>query len=220
MNDIIDTSALKKKGTKQEVYDGAAMCTAGGLKKEDLICNAKNKIVSKKRSEQGKKQAVHLQGKKNKLIEPIKEDIPKEKELPQEDQESESDDSVTIISAPLPLQRQENIRDDSNHLEEKLNLSRDEHKLELANESANQDKGFNYPPNFPERYKLPLTPVASGEQDTLSMENNTSKSKSKSKSKEPKETKPRKPRKVSRKMENPVIDEILYTDKFDNRCDP
>lgn len=51
---------IKKKGSKQEVYEGKALCTSGGLKKEDLCCNAKGQIVSKKRSEQGKKQYENI----------------------------------------------------------------------------------------------------------------------------------------------------------------
>jgi len=50
----------KKKGSKQEVYDGLALSTSGGLKKEDLILNSKGQVVSKKRSEQGKKQYPNL----------------------------------------------------------------------------------------------------------------------------------------------------------------
>lgn len=58
---------MKKKGSKQEVFEGKAYCTAGGLKKEDLILNKRGSIVSKKRSEQGKKQfknIEHLRSKK------------------------------------------------------------------------------------------------------------------------------------------------------------
>jgi hypothetical protein len=44
---------MKKKGTKQEVFNGIAEKTNGGLKKEDLILNKRGSIVSKKRSQQG-----------------------------------------------------------------------------------------------------------------------------------------------------------------------
>lgn len=154
-----DTAVQKKKGSKQEVYDGIAMCTAGGLKREDLCMNAKNKIVSKKRSEQGKKQIEHLKGKK-KTIEPIKE--------PEKEPE------------PIP-----------NALEEKLNQSREEiePQAEIKKEPEPELK-------IPEENNLPLESIPSG--------------------KVLKEKKPRKPRKiVSRKLENPVIDEILYTNHFD-----
>ena len=50
-NLIIENQNLKKKGSKQEVWDGLAIQTSGGLKKEDLILNKKGKIVSKKLSE-------------------------------------------------------------------------------------------------------------------------------------------------------------------------
>src|SRR5688572_15690956 len=64
-------SSPKKKGSKQEVYDGLALCTSGGLKKDDLMLNAKGQVVSKKRSEQGKKQYQNL--KKSRPEEPLAE---------------------------------------------------------------------------------------------------------------------------------------------------
>ena len=44
---------IKKKGSKEEVFNGNAIETAGGLRKDDLIENKKGKIVSKKKSEYG-----------------------------------------------------------------------------------------------------------------------------------------------------------------------
>lgn len=164
----------KKKGSKQEVYDGIALCTPGGLKKEDLILNAKNKIVSKKRSEQGKKQIEHLKGKKN------TEAVTKEPEKPAEPQPSKQPMSFDPQSASS------SNNSNSNDLENKLN------------ESAREESKSEYPANLPERYKELLKKEKSGE-----------------KPKE-KEVKPKKPRKVYRKQENPIIDEILYSDKFEN----
>lgn len=45
--------APKKRGTKQEVWDGGALQTKGGLNKDKLMLNKKNKVVSKARSERG-----------------------------------------------------------------------------------------------------------------------------------------------------------------------
>ena len=52
---------MKKKGNKQEVFNGLAEKTSGGLKKEDLILNKRGNIVSKKRSEQGAKQFKNIE---------------------------------------------------------------------------------------------------------------------------------------------------------------
>jgi hypothetical protein len=64
---------MKKRGTKQEVFEGLAEKTNGGLKKDDLIKNKRGSIVSKKRSEQGAKQFKNIEGfaksKKGKKIE-------------------------------------------------------------------------------------------------------------------------------------------------------
>jgi hypothetical protein len=46
---------VRARGTRADVYNGIAMRTTGGLKKEDLILNSKNQIVSKKASEIRKK---------------------------------------------------------------------------------------------------------------------------------------------------------------------
>ena len=43
---------VKARGTRQEVWSGQANRTNGGLKKEDLMLNGKNQIVSKRASEQ------------------------------------------------------------------------------------------------------------------------------------------------------------------------
>lgn len=41
---------IKRVGTRQEVFDGQALKTSGGLIKEDLILNSKGIAVSKKKS--------------------------------------------------------------------------------------------------------------------------------------------------------------------------
>lgn len=56
---------VKSIGSKEEVYNGQANKTSGGLKKDDLILNAHGKVVSKKRSEHGKKMASNLKRKQN-----------------------------------------------------------------------------------------------------------------------------------------------------------
>jgi hypothetical protein len=45
---------IKTRGNRQEVWNGRAIKTPGGLKKEDLILNKRGKLVSKKMSESAK----------------------------------------------------------------------------------------------------------------------------------------------------------------------
>jgi len=47
---------IPKKGSREDVYDGMACETKGGLRKNDLKKNKKGKIVSKKASRQSKRQ--------------------------------------------------------------------------------------------------------------------------------------------------------------------
>jgi hypothetical protein len=161
----------KKKGSKQEVYDGHALCTPGGLKKEDLILNAKNQVVSKKRSEQGKKQIEHLQGKKNLKIEPID----KIEAIPEEEKKLEE-----IVNLPL---KNENL----NIAQSKLN--------EI--DKTTLDKNF-----LPERYN-----------DLAALQEEAKQAIAESKNKRTRKTKNEK--KI--KNENPVIDEILHGEKFEEQ---
>jgi hypothetical protein len=45
---------VRKTGTRLEVWDAVCFCTSGGLKRDQLI-KKNNKIVSKRRSEMGKR---------------------------------------------------------------------------------------------------------------------------------------------------------------------
>ena len=51
---------IKNIGKKHEVYHGKAKRTSGGLRKEDLMMNRHNRIVSKKQHARGKQQAPAL----------------------------------------------------------------------------------------------------------------------------------------------------------------
>ncbi len=53
------SSTLKRIGSKAEVYHGSAKQTSGGLKKKDLMKH-KNRIVSRKKHEAGKKAIKRL----------------------------------------------------------------------------------------------------------------------------------------------------------------
>lgn len=48
-------NGVKSVGTKKEVYNGIALKTKGGLKKQDLMVNKRGKVVSKKQHAHGKK---------------------------------------------------------------------------------------------------------------------------------------------------------------------
>lgn len=54
-------SQVKSIGTKEEVWEGKAERTAGGLKKEDLV----QRIMSKNKVEQGRRTAQKRSEKKN-----------------------------------------------------------------------------------------------------------------------------------------------------------
>lgn len=58
-----------KIGTYQEVFDGTKERTKGGLKKDDLVMNKRNKVVSKKRHAIGLKR-VDVLSKHRKLKKP------------------------------------------------------------------------------------------------------------------------------------------------------
>jgi len=45
--------AMRKRGTKDEVYYGEAMKTHGGLRQEDLMLNKRGKVVSIKQHNNG-----------------------------------------------------------------------------------------------------------------------------------------------------------------------
>ena len=51
---------IKARGTKHEVFHGHAHRTAGGLKREDLVKNARGKVVSKKQQAHGKRNAERI----------------------------------------------------------------------------------------------------------------------------------------------------------------
>lgn len=55
IQDILNKKSIRSVGTREQVWEGLAKKTAGGLTKDDLIMNSRGKIVSKKRSEMGKK---------------------------------------------------------------------------------------------------------------------------------------------------------------------
>lgn len=105
-----ENKSMKNKGSKEEVYKGLAHCTAGGLKKDDIIYNEKSKkYVSKKRSELGKKQIKNLQklgyGKKKESNDENNKnednDLNNEEES-EEHSEDKGDNSLAPEPAPEP----------------------------------------------------------------------------------------------------------------------
>lgn len=105
-----ESKKQKKYGSKEEVFNGEALCTTGGLKKEDLILNNKNKIVSKKRSEHGKKMQHNLRPRKRKDEQEIEYEI--------SDQE-DNNNNKNIEIEPEALQEVKNeIEHDPKHSKE------------------------------------------------------------------------------------------------------
>ena len=70
---------VRKCGTRREVYDEVCFCTSGKLKKEDLIMK-NNKLVSKRRSEMGRKRFAE---KGNPFKSDAKQDMPDDEKRPQ-----------------------------------------------------------------------------------------------------------------------------------------
>ena len=71
---------MPKYGTRHEVFDlGTAQMTRGGLRKEDLIISRSGKIVSKKKSEQAKKNFEEFGFKKRVRETPTEPEEPKKK---------------------------------------------------------------------------------------------------------------------------------------------
>lgn len=77
----------KKYGSRELVFNGIAYCTKSGLKKTDLMLNAKGRIVSRKKSEMAKirflkkkkesDEKVHIKIAKKILKDPVSNYIPK-----------------------------------------------------------------------------------------------------------------------------------------------
>ncbi len=94
-------SNIKKRGSKEEVFNGLAIQTGGGLRKADLIKNKRGLIVSKKRSEQGLKQFKNIE----KYIsdkKKSKEDKP-EKEEPEDEEDDEDIPPLPKPESPVAL---------------------------------------------------------------------------------------------------------------------
>ncbi len=103
-------SDIKKKGSKQEVYEGKALCTAGGLKKEDLILNKRGSIVSKKRSEQGKKQFKNIEGLRAKK----KEEAANQEQGGAKESEEESEEDNEKIEPQGAEEEKKNVKIEEN----------------------------------------------------------------------------------------------------------
>lgn len=97
----LSSKKIKSKGSKEEVFNGEALQTAGGLRKGDLIQNKKGKIVSKKKSEYGNKAVENL--KKFKAAQAA------EHELHESNEEEEEDDADHEENNILQSPEKENI---------------------------------------------------------------------------------------------------------------
>lgn len=104
------SACYKKKGTKEEVYNGLAECTPGGLIKGDLIQNKRGKVVSKKKSEHGQSAFKNIQAYKNKKkSEPLEQKAQEEPEHKEELKEEKKEELKPIAEEhkePIPPQQQ------------------------------------------------------------------------------------------------------------------
>lgn len=106
----IEVNAIRKvQGTKEEVFQGIAQRTAGGLHKEDLIQNKKGKIVSKKKAEQGQKAFENIKNYHNRRKEEKAKQqqiennsINQEEEPAEQEEEKKIEDVASILKQEAP----------------------------------------------------------------------------------------------------------------------
>lgn len=130
---------VKKYGSKDEVFFGEAIQTAGGLRKDDLIENKRGKIVSKKKSEHGQ---IAIQNIK-KYQEEHKKDLPIENDSSEHDENEEQEEKIiesekklksNIPPGPVanisdnPMFPQ-NIQPNQSPVDMKLKITADDEKL-------------------------------------------------------------------------------------------
>lgn len=129
-NNANNSNALKKIGTKHEVYLGQACKTSGGLCKDDLMESKRGHIVSKKRHEQGKKAFKNIQNYCQSKPE-NKEDC-KEEDLPAEENNDINDDLKT---QPMEEPVLENLKEEKNE-EQNIQDIKEEEKATKAGKKA------------------------------------------------------------------------------------
>lgn len=120
---------IKKIGTKNDVFKGFAEKTSGGLMKGDLMINKRGKVVSKKKSEAGKKAFDNIK----EHVKTAKElaELKKEKKLKQEDISKKDEiiknlpDKIIENKSKKPRVSRKKIESEEN----KLQLNQDNNNL-------------------------------------------------------------------------------------------
>jgi len=85
---------VKRYGTREEVWDGQATKTRGGLTKNDLVLSKTMKIVSKKKSQMAK--AAYAKYGFNKRTQEEPEEAPEEPEKPKKKRRRMKKDEPTV----------------------------------------------------------------------------------------------------------------------------
>jgi len=125
-NANFDASKIKKKGTKEEVHQGLAIQTGGGLRKEDLMLNKRGKVVSKKRHEHGKNQVKN-----------IEKYISERRNKKENNEEENEEEKKNIIIPNEPIEQEEK---DKNKL---LDLKDKKEELIIKSNEANINQDLN-----------------------------------------------------------------------------
>lgn len=115
MSEQQQQSQIKSRGTKEEVFNGLALKTSGGLGKEQLMQNAKGKIISKAKHDLGKKAIGKIHGSKIQEEEEKKNDESLENIAPiiETDSKEESVEPIEQkIEEPLPEEKKEEVCQD------------------------------------------------------------------------------------------------------------
>lgn len=133
------STKVKKIGTKEEVFQGLALHTAGGLLKDDLCQNAKGKIISKAKQAQGQKAYENLKAaREHKKQQKQEQQKAEEKEETAKEQihisEEEDDDNEEELP-PIAVQPPE--------IKPELGVSGHTRAVKLANQKTAEAKAAN-----------------------------------------------------------------------------
>lgn len=120
-------SEFKAIGSKEEVFNGLASHTSGGLYKDDLMKSKRGKIVSKRRHEQGKKAFENIKGycageKKDQEESQEPQNIPAcanlNNEEPCDYKEEAKLEEPALPLAPSPIPALEEIKSEENNIQD------------------------------------------------------------------------------------------------------
>jgi flagellar biosynthesis GTPase FlhF len=150
---------MKARGSKEEVYNGLALKTSGGLTKDQLIENSKGKIVSKAKHDLGKKAFGHL----HKKAEPIKIEA-EENQNDLEDDNQQQPDLEADENNNNNIENEKNIQDQKKQEQEENCYENNEnsqdnnlnHKIDLLPDAVQENKSAEAEQRLENECKIPI----------------------------------------------------------------